>query len=216
MKTTKLVNELILGAIMIAPLMYFLIVWKSLPVEIPVHFDAKGDPNRLGSRYEILFTILFISLGTYLLLLYAPKIDPKKNFSIFSGTFLKLRYILTTFFAVMSFFIVSSVINEKLNISLLYAVLALLIALLGNYMSNIRPNYFLGIRTPWTLENESIWKKTHYITGRLWFFSGIILMIMMLLLPNTIKFYVLIGGILLLSVFPVLYSLITYRNREKR
>jgi len=86
---------------------------------------------------------------------------------------------------------------------------------MGNYMSNIRPNYFLGIRTPWALESESNWKKTHFATGRLWFFSGVILIILIIVLSASYKIYVYAGFGILLTLFPIIYSFVIYTKDEK-
>ncbi len=215
MKTTKIVKELFIGSIVISPLVYLFYVWNSLPAKIPVHFDAQGNPNNYGSKFNIALTLLFLSVGTYLFLMYVPKIDPKKNFSIFDNTFVKLRFILSSFFSAICFIIIISVQEKELNTSIFHIVLAVLILLMGNYMSNIRPNYFLGIRTPWTLESEMNWKRTHFFTGRLWFFSGIFLIIMLLALPVRIKTDMYMGVIVLLALFPVVYSYIIYRKNDK-
>jgi uncharacterized membrane protein len=215
MKTTKIFKELLIGIIVAAPLLYFFYLWNSLPDEIPIHFDAQGNPNNYGSKSNIALTLLFLSVGTYLFLMYIPKIDPKKNFSIFSDTFVKLRFILSLFFSAICFIIIFSVKEKELNTTLFYIVFAVLISLMGNYMSNIRPNYFLGIRTPWALESERNWKKTHFFTGRLWFFSGILLATLILVLPVEIKIYVYIGVIILLALFPVVYSYVIYNKDGK-
>jgi uncharacterized membrane protein len=215
MKTTKIFKELLIGSIVVAPLLYYFYLWNSLPNEIPIHFDAQGNPNNYGSKSNIALTLLFLSVGAYSFLMCIPKIDPKKNFSIFNNTFVKLRFILSLFFSAICFIIIFSVKERELNTSLFYIAFAILISLIGNYMSNIRPNYFLGIRTPWTLESERNWKKTHFFTGRLWFFSGIFLAIMILVLPVTSKIYVFTGIIILLALFPVLYSYIIYSKNDK-
>ena len=212
MKTTKIFKELLIGVIVAAPLLYYFYIWHSLPETIPVHFDARGNPNNYGSRGEIALTLIFLSVGMYLLLLFIPKIDPKKNFSIFSNTYVKLRFIMSLFFSALSFIIISSVQGKKLNTSLFYIAFALLFSLMGNYMSNIRPNYFIGVRTPWALENETNWKKTHFFAGRLWFFSGIILAVLIIVLPASLKFYFYFGFILLLAFLPVIYSFILYKK----
>jgi len=215
MKTTKIFKELLIGSIVIAPLLYFFYIWNFLPAEIPIHFDAYGNPNNYGNKSDIALTILFLSVGTYLLLMFIPKIDPKKNFLVFNNTFVKLRFILTLFFSTICFIIISSVQKGELNTSLFFIMFTLLISLIGNYMSNIRPNYFIGIRTPWALESESNWKKTHFITGRLWFFSGILLTILIIIPSAGFKTYAYIGFIILLILFPILYSFAIFIKEEK-
>lgn len=215
MKTTKLIKELLIGGIAVAPVLYFFYLWNSLPTVIPIHFDEFGKPNNYGSRSTIALTLLFLSVGTYLLLLFIPKIDPKKNFSVFSDTFIKLRVILSVLFSALCFIIIFSVKDGELNPSYLYLVLAVMIMLLGNYMSNIRPNYFIGVRTPWALESEENWKKTHFFTSRLWFFMGIVWAIMVFVLPDNIQLYVLISVVVVLVLLPIIYSYSIYNKKDK-
>ncbi len=215
MKTAKIVKELLIGCMVVSPLIYYFYLWNTLPAEIPIHFDAHGNPNNYGSRSYMAITLLFLSLGTYLFLLFIPKIDPKKNFSIFSDTFVKLRFILSLFFSGICFMIISSVKEGELNPSYIYIIIAILIMVMGNYMSNIRPNYFVGIRTPWALECETNWKKTHHMTSRLWFVSGIVLVVLVLVMPQNYRFPIFLGVIALISILPFLYSFYTYRKFSK-
>ncbi len=207
----KIYKELLIGGIVVAPLLYFLYIWNTLPTEIPIHFDAQGNPNNFGSRSYVALTLFFLSIGTYLFLMYIPRIDPKKNFSIFSDTFIKLRFLLSLFFSLICFFIIHSVKNGELSTTYFYVTFAIMISLFGNYMSNIRPNYFIGIRTPWTLESESNWKKTHFITGRLWFITGIIMGILLVVLPSKYAVVTFIGSIVLIAIFPLAYSFLKFK-----
>jgi len=216
MKTNKIFKELLLGFIVIAPLVYYMILRSSLPEVIPVHFDELGNPNNYGSKNYIALTIFFLTIGIYFFLRYIPKIDPKNNFSIFSKTFYKLRFILSLFFSILSFIIIFSVQQGRAFVSLIFIVIAFLISIFGNYLSNLRPNYFIGIRSPWTLENESIWKKTHYLTGKIWFFSGILLGLLMIVLPANFKLTVFISAIIILAVIPYIYSYSIYLKINKQ
>lgn len=215
MKTNRILKELLIGCISISPLIFYLYIWNSLPTTIPIHFDAQGNPNNYGSRSYIAITILFLTVGSYFFLKYIPKIDPKKNFIIFQDTFYKLRVILALFFSTISFIIINSVKHGETSTSLILIIISLIISLLGNYMGNVRPNYFIGIRTPWTLDNELIWKRTHYLTGRLWFISGIAIGIFMLVLPINYIVPVFISCIVLLAIYPFAYSYSSHQKLEK-
>jgi immunity protein, SdpI family len=212
MKTNRILKELLIGCITITPLVFYLYIWNSLPTTIPIHFDAQGNPNNYGSRSYIAITILFLTVGSYFFLKYIPKIDQKKNFAIFQNTFYKLRLILALFFSIISFIIINSVKHGETSTSLLLIIISLIISVLGNYMGNIRPNYFIGIRNPWTLDDELIWKRTHYLTGRLWFTSGIAMGVFMMLLPANYIVAVFISGIMLLVIYPFAYS---YGSHQK-
>ena len=218
MKSNKLVKELGILVFAIAPLAYYFTLWGSLPETVPVHFDGQGNPDNFGSKYYIALTLFFLSMGVYFLLLFVNRIDPKRNFTVFRKTFYKLRFILSLFFSTICFIVIVSVQQGRTPISLLYVIIAFLISILGNYASNIRPNYYIGIRNPWTLEHESIWKKTHYFTGKLWFFSGILLALLVIIFPAEYKIYVFISTIIILAIIPYAYSYSIYLkigNKQK-
>lgn len=82
-------------------------------------------------------------------------------------------------------------------------------------MSNIRPNYFIGLRTPWALENETNWKKKHFITGRIWFIAGIVLGISMLVLSKDYRVYIFLSVVIVMSIFPVIYSFYHFKKQNK-
>ncbi len=210
-QTSKTIKELFIGCITIAPLVYYLYLWSSLPTTIPIHFDAHGNPNNYGCRSSIAITLFLLTIGLYLFLRYIPKIDPKNKFSVFQNTFLKLRIILALFFSVIGFIIIDSVKYGKTNTSLIFILISFLISILGNYMGNIRPNYFIGIRTPWTLNNELVWKKTHYLTGRIWFVSGIVMGILIAALPSDYIVVTFISSIALITIYPLVFSFIKYK-----
>lgn len=211
MKTRKTIKELLIGCITVAPLVYYFYLWSSLPATIPIHFDALGHPNDYGSKSYIAITLFLLTIGVYLFLRYIPKIDPKNNFSIFHNTFFKLQLILALFFSVICFIIINSVKYGETNTSLIFIIISFLISIIGNYMGNIRPNYFIGIRTPWTLENELIWKKTHYLTSRLWFVSGIVLGVLLVVLPPEYIVATFISSVMLLAIYPFAYSFMKYQ-----
>lgn len=200
-----------IGFITIAPLLYYFYLWSSLPATIPIHFDAHGNPNNYGSISYMAITLFFLTIGIYFFLRFIPKIDPKDSFGIFQNTFYKLRLILALFFSIIGFIIIDSVKYGQTNSAFIFIIISFLISILGNYMGNIRPNYFIGIRTPWTLDNELIWKKTHYFTGRLWFVSGIVMGVLMTALPAGYIVVTFISSIVLLAIYPLVYSFVKYK-----
>ena len=97
-----------------------------------------------------------------------------------------------------------------------FIAMGLLFALLGNNMYNIKPNYFAGLRLPWTLENEENWRKTHQFAGRLWFFGGIGFAIIAVFMNNKWATYT--GAVILgiLIIIPIFYSYSFYKQQIKK
>jgi uncharacterized membrane protein len=125
-------------------------------------------------------------LGFYFLFVVLPLIDPKKeNYLKFTRTYAILKYALTVFFFLLYLATIGVSLGYPVNINRLVPMsIAILFVILGNYMSTIRHNYFMGIKTPWTLANEKVWTKTHRLGGKLWVFSGIIGFIAQIISPG--------------------------------
>ena len=88
---------------------------------------------------------------------------------------------------------------------------------LGNYLASVQPNYFIGIRTPWTLEDPEIWKKTHRMAGRLWVVSCCVLLVLWLLLSTLvfhIVFYIVLLGVMV--GVPVVYSYVLFARQKPK
>ncbi len=208
MKKQTIFRELLLLLLAILPVAYLLINWKLLPDQMPIHFELNGQPNDYGSKS----IFIYLPLGTYLLMLVLPFIDPRKsNYEVFSDTYLKLRIILGLFIGVLDSIIIYNQLHgiEKLGLFVPISVF-LLFTLLGNYLGTVRPNYFVGIKVPWTLNSDEVWIKTHKFAGKLWFWGGISGVASLLVIKD--PFFVLIPIILILVVVPIVYSYIIYQK----
>jgi uncharacterized membrane protein len=99
-------------------------------------------------------------------------------------------------------------------VNLILASVSLLMAVIGNYMPNLKPNYFAGMRLPWTLESPENWRATHILAGRIWFFGGLCLTVLCFLLPPVPATAIFIGGILLMVLIPAVYSWRYYQKNK--
>jgi len=86
---------------------------------------------------------------------------------------------------------------------------------LGNYFKVIKQNYFLGIKTPWTLESEEVWKLTHILAGKLWIVGGLLIVISSLVIPENINFYFFISITAIISIVPIVYSYLIFMKLKK-
>jgi uncharacterized membrane protein len=212
MKNKTLRRELLLILLAVVPIVYLLINWRILPDQMPIHFDIDGEPNGYGSK----LVFILLPLGTYLLMLALPFIDPRKsNYEIFSETYFKLRIILGFFIGLINTAIIYNVLHhiEKMGLLVPTSVF-LLFTLIGNYMGTVRQNYFIGIKVPWTLNSEEVWTRTHKMAGKLWFWGGIVGVASLLVVKDPI--FVMIPVVLIITIVPVLYSYIIYQKIEKK
>ena len=96
------------------------------------------------------------------------------------------------------------------------AGIMLFLALLGNYMRTVRSNWFVGIRTPWTLSNDVVWRKTNELGGRIMFYSGLLLAVVVLFLPEIAGSIVVGVGVFIMIMIPVVYSYFEYKKVMKQ
>lgn len=211
MKNRDLKQEITLLIIALIPIVYLFLNWDALPEQMPIHFDLNGQPNGYGSRY----TYLILPLGIYLLMFVLPIIDPKKaNYEIFSQSYFKLRLILGVFFGMMTGLIIYNQLHEVQNMKLFTSNLVFfLFMLLGNYLGTIKPNYFVGIKVPWTLNSDEVWAKTHRMAGKLWFWCGLLGVIVSLIFKD--GYPILVPVILICTFVPIIYSYVIYQKIVK-
>ncbi|AFM40061.1 putative integral membrane protein [Desulfosporosinus acidiphilus SJ4] len=187
--------------------------YPTLPNRIPIHWNTQGQVNGYGSKLFGTFGIPVIILALYIMFVALPFIDPKRNnYRAFEPTYQFLKYLLVVFFLGMeliSLLIASgSVMNKPL---LIQVMVSLLFILLGNVMGRFKHNYFVGIRTPWTLANEEVWRKTHRLAAPLWVCGGIV-NILLAVLGMTFNGRGLIFVLAVICLVPIGYSYLAYRE----
>lgn len=203
--------------ILAVPFIYLAIVWPGLPAQVPMHFDGEGKPNGYGSPGEFLFglvLVLLICAGTIWLINNVWRIDPKRSMKRGNPALVKISLALVFFMSALMTYIVYAASSGAATASprFLFAGLGLLFSFLGNIMNNVKPNYFVGFRTPWALEDEHVWRKTHHVCGRLWFFSGLAMAVISLVVPEEAAVVVFIVGILVITIIPFVYSYRLYKK----
>ncbi|WP_340075767.1 SdpI family protein [Leptobacterium sp. I13] len=200
-------KELPLIGIAIIPLGYLAIMWKHLPERVPLHWNIKGEIDRWGDKSELIMVVCLITALIYLLLYFVPKIDPKKKLGQMGSKFYHLRFIFQLIMSALAIFIIYSSHNQQVSAPYwLFLGVGLLYVILGNFFQSIKANYFVGIRTPWTLENETVWKATHRMAGKLWVGGGLFSILTTLVLPTKTASHVFIGITSVLVIVPILYS----------
>ncbi|MBL0336470.1 MAG: SdpI family protein [Chitinophagaceae bacterium] len=209
----------IIWPIIAIPGIYLALVWNKLPEQVAMHFNLKGEPDRMGSKNELLASILIlmaVNIVMFLILSNIYRIDPKRSAPENKDRLIRIAFATTILLTGVSCLIIYSAShgNIRFNSGWILAGVGLFFALIGNYMYNIKPNYFAGLRLPWTLENEDNWKKTHQLAGRIWFGGGILIALLCLLLPPTAGIIVFFILILIMVTIPVVFSYQYYKKHR--
>lgn len=200
------------------PLLLLYMQYPGFPETIAVHFGLNGKADRYAEKSQawmIIGLLSGVSIAAGILLLFITRIDPKFRDQSSQGTFNKIAIVVTFFLSALNCYIIFSLPRQHLPASGVHLIMCLFFSVLGNYMYNVKPNYWVGIRTPWTLESEVVWRKTHHLAGRLWFVGGMVLAALLLLLPEQVSRISFLAGIGVLALVPVLYSIVIYKNQIK-
>ncbi len=202
------------------PLAYLLMVYSKLGNTVPLHFGLNGQPDRYGNRSELISVIIIltvVNIGVYLLVKFIPLIDPKKKTMQSAALFQKLAVIASVLSVLIGVAIIYAAQKGAFDFgNIFFAILGIFFAILGNLMYSIKPNYFAGIRTPWTLEDEDTWRKTHQLGSRIWFIGGILIALISFILSKQIMPVVFIVLISVMVLIPVIYSYIYFKKNHKR
>jgi uncharacterized membrane protein len=154
-----------------------------------------------------------IALIAYLVLTNIDKIDPKKQ-KLQSKTLMeKIGLTLVGFMSLINIYIIYSGYNPT-DGKFLFVMLGGLFAALGNFIHNVKPNYFVGMRFPWALENEDNWRKTHQLGGKLWVVGGLLIVISSFFLPVALMSKLMFWIVAIMVLIPAFYSYRIYKNSQ--
>ena len=190
-------------------------LYPRVPEQMATHWDASGEVNGYMSKFWGLFFMPLIMAGLALFFLVVPRIDPRKaNFEKFSRRYegfivLMLLFLLTVHVQVLLW-------NIGIEISpnsVLPVGIGLLFYYIGILTENAEQNWFVGVRTPWTLSSKKVWKRTNQLAGKLFKIAGIAALFG-LFFPELMVYFIL-GPALLVAFVTVFYSYLEYRKELK-
>ncbi len=184
-----------------------------LPDPVPTHWNIDGEIDGWTAKPWGVYVLPVIDTATILLLLVLPKIAPK-GFRLEGA--LKVYYLLTLVIAVfmlmVMLFMFNAALNKGFNMNTwIMSGVGLLFIIIGNYLTKVPKNFFLGIRTPWTLSSDEVWYKTHRLSAWVFILAGLALMLSAF---TPYKQTILITVILATAAIPILYSLYVYKKIE--
>ena len=191
--------------------------YPQLPNQVVSHWNFYGQADGWSSRefHAIFFPALLVAL--YGLFNIIPRLDPKSDRYVeFAKVYRIIRSLILTFLLIVFATATFSNLGYAVNIgATIVGMIGLLMITLGNYFGKIKRNWFVGIRTPWTLSSDNVWNKTHRLGGRLFMIWGFGLIFCSWLSP-AITFIVLIGGMIVIISWVTIYSYLLYKEEKKQ
>ncbi|MCL4543673.1 MAG: SdpI family protein [Chloroflexi bacterium] len=189
--------------------------WRTITGPIPVYWNINGQVDRYGSRFEGILALPLAAVSVLLLFQILPLLDPgRANYRQFAGAYATLRTGVLVLLATLYTIEIAAAHEAVVDVGRLSAALfGLLFIVIGVILPKVRPNWFVGIRTPWTLSSKRSWQQTHRLGGRLFAGLGALLLLLALLSASgAVTFAVLLGGSAILVTVLLIYSFVEWRG----
>ena len=189
-------------------------LYSRLPQPVPVHWDAHGRANGFMAKPLGALILPITTLGTYLLLTVLPRMSPRGwGIDRFARVFELLKAAITAFLFLVTALALLAAAGAPVPIArVVPAAVGLLLVVLGNFMGKVTRNFFVGIRTPWTLASDEVWLRTHRLGGKMLVLGGVALLVSALLGGGFLLAGV--AAVILAALVPVVYSYLLYRRLE--
>ena len=208
--------------IVVAAFVASAVVYPRLPDRMPTHWELSPHPpgsvptpNGWSDRLWGAFGIPILLLGMWALMKILPRIDPRgSNYAKFGGAFEAIIISLMLFMLGMHFVVLRAALGYPVQIDRVVPIgVGLLLIVIGNLLPRARPNWFVGIRTPWTLSSDRVWEKTHRFGGRVFVAGGILITITALLWVPWAH-VVLFAAMVLIASSVLIYSYIEWKREQ--
>jgi uncharacterized membrane protein len=192
------------------------LVYSQLPDRVATHWGLNGQPDGYSGRVTGAFMLPGIMLLVWALMRGLPYIDPRRaNYAKFQGTYDLMVHAVITMMALVHLLVLGRALGWPMPDPMHSApvVVGIMTIILGNVMPRARPNWWFGIRTPWTLSSDTVWTRTHRMGGYLFTAAGIVTLFAALL-PATAAFVVLMIAVCGASLGAVVYSYFAWRQEQ--
>jgi uncharacterized membrane protein len=199
----KWIPILLIVAAVAATILYY----PKLPETMTTHWSVSGEPNGFSSRLWGAWMLPVIMAAVWLIMRAIPHIDPRKaNYEKFSGMYDALVILILAFMLAMHIVLLMAATGAPIRMErVVMPSVGIFIAIMGILIPRAHPNWFVGIRTPWTLTSDLSWERTHKIGGTLFVILGVLMVASSFVAPET-AIWILVAAALGIVVFLFAYS----------
>ena len=209
-------NYFLIGGLMVAAvLIATLIVYPHLPERVPSHWNWQGQVDDYSAKWTLFVTMPGIMVGLLFLFAALPWLSPA-NFQVdtFRPTYLYIMLVILGLMAYIQAMVVWAGLNSRLKADkALMGGICLMFCLLGNVLGKVRRNFYIGIRTPWTIADERVWYATHRFGAKSFVVGGLLAFVLAL---GDTSFWIPFATIMVAALSPVVYSLFYYKRLERQ
>jgi uncharacterized membrane protein len=200
-------------AVLLADLAFGLWALPRLPEKVPVHWNLAGEADRFGAPWPHAIVLPLIGLACWSAVLLLPLVDPlRRNYARFPGTLKLFRWLVPLLCVALHLAATLSSLGLPVDHGAAgKAILGVAFVVLGNSMGKLRHNWFVGIRTPWTLASEEVWTRTHRLAAPIWVVGGLLLLAGAFV-RGTAGEILLAGALAGMVLVPIAYSYLLFRR----
>lgn len=205
---------LLCAVVLLATVAFTLALYSKLPATIPTHWNGAGQIDGYGPR-----NFVFLNTGFMVLIMLVwtvlPSLSPKRfTVDTFNETYWHICFVVVALLGYIQCVIAWGAYAPSMQMNrAMFGGLAVFLGLLGNVMGKVRRNFWIGIRTPWTLASERVWYSTHRFAAKTMVIGAALSLVGMIAgLPLALCLTVLLAG----PIIPVFYSLLVYKRLERK
>lgn len=192
---------------------FVIAVYPRLPDVVPTHWGISGEADGWGRKWPSVFILPGMGLFIWLLMNVLPRLGPRReHIERAEDTWWLLVNVIMLFILFMTIVMLAPALGWPVDVGrLIVAGVGLLFVAIGNFLPRIRSNWWMGIRTPWTMDNEMVWRETHRVGGLTMVIGGLTGALAMLL-PLQAGIYIAMGAFAAAGLIPAVYSYFLWRR----
>ena len=199
---------IITSIVILLPIVAGLILWDQLPAQMPTHWNAVGEVDGWSSKPFAVFVLPLIMVAAQWLCMLGTAADPKKN-NHSEKVLHMVLWIVPALSVVLHAVTYATALGHAVPMEVVMPILiGLMFTIIGNYMPKCKQNYTIGIKIPWTLDNEENWNKTHRLAGFVWVICGVAIMLTGFLG----SFWIFLPIALIMVIVPIVYSYLLHKK----
>lgn len=205
-KRTLILTTLVL----LIPMLVGLLLWDRLPDPMPSHWNIDGEVDGWSSKSFAVFGLPALMIALQWVCIFASTADPK--FQNYNPKMFKLAFwICPAIGLLLCCMVYPAALGYTVPIETIMPLfLGALFIVVGNWLPKCKQTYTMGIKLPWTLDNEENWNATHRFGGKVWFFGGLLTM----LTAFWGSFWLLMVILAAMVILPTIYSYLYYRKHQ--
>ena len=201
---------MITSLVILIPILIGLILWDKLPDQVPIHWDINGAVDGYANKMQAVFAMPLVLVAFQWICVLGTSLDPKKQ-NINDKMFTLVLWIIPVISLLCNSMVYATALGHKVSVEIIMPLfMGALFVIIGNYMPKCKQSYTMGIKLPWTLNDEENWNKTHRMAGFLWVIGGVIIMATAFLGAFWLFFVVLIPMV----IVPFVYSYLLYKKKK--